>query len=280
MHAPQVVRDLKSDVFGRIELLEGPRGLVIRRVACGSRVPLSHWVAGILLRRERRALEALRGIDCLPQLLDANAYAEYLAAPSSASIPVAKDVLLRSWIPGVPLYLAEELPRDFFERLEDVVHELHLRGVCHNDLHKEPNVLVTEDGQAGVIDFQLASVHERRGRRFSVRASEDRRHVLKHRRRYERALEAGGRPPSEEELRRERGLRNRRSVLARVWMRFFKPAYNFVTRRLLAYEDGEARRPSRGPWPVWTPASGPSSARQPAKLARSSSPDSESTDSG
>jgi len=245
MEAPQVVRELKTDGFGRVELLDGRDGPVVRRVACGGGFPGSRQVARLLMQRERRALERLSGIHGVARTLD---LPEYHAAPSrDGLVPASRDVLLRSWIEGEPLHAACELPLDFFERLEDLARELHDRGVCHNDLHKEPNVLVQPDGRPALVDFQLASCHETRGRRYRTRVEEDLRHVAKHRRVYAvgTGIESSNRPS------------RRRSFLAAAWMRLGKPVYNLVTRRLLRTSDGEPRRPPKGPWPKWGPPVGP-----------------------
>ena len=250
VEAPQVVRILKSDSFGRVELLDGPDGRCARRVTCGGRLPGSRLVARMLAGRERRALRHLAGLVGVPPLPDLPAYA---AAPSpDGSVPRAADVLLRGWMEGEPLWSVSRLPEDFFERLEDLVRDLHDRGVCHNDLHKEPNVLVDPDGRPALVDFQLASVHPRGGSSLATRAGEDMRQVAKHRERYTRhtgrALDAAG-------SRR----RKRRSLLAGTWMLCGKPVYNFVVRGVLGRKDGEPRRPSAGPWPRWTPPIGPRS---------------------
>ncbi len=258
---PQVVRELKRDALGRVELLDGAAGYLVRRVACGGTLqrqrwaqlvwgPLSRAVAHVLLVRERRALSALGDVQGVPRLLER---AEYASAPSAdGSVPRIEEVLLRSWLEGRPLWEAGELPSDFFERLADLVEELHARGVCHNDLHKEPNVLVGREGRPALVDFQLASVHPSRGRTFAVRAAEDRRHVEKHARTYRVATgrEVRGLP-----------LPRRRSLLARAWMRFGKPLYNLVSRRILRRTDGEPRRSPGGPWPRWTAPLGPSPGR-------------------
>ncbi len=161
--------------------------------------------------------------------------------------------MLRTWLEGEPLHRATVLPRDFFDLLDALVVEVHGRGVCHNDLHKEPNVIVLEDGRPALIDFQLASVHRRADRRMRVRCGEDLRHLEKHRRRYTRA----GRGPAGES--RGLGHGRRRGALAAAWRRLGKPLYNFVTRRLLGTRDGEERRPSSGPWPRWSEPLGPRS---------------------
>ena len=154
MNPPQVVRVLKRDLLGRVELLEGPSGRRIRRVAPRGVNPLPGILARYLMRRERRALGRLADVPGIARVLD-DPECSAVASPDEG-VPRAKDILCRSYLEGVPLYAAFELPRDFFERLEDLVCELHARGVCHNDLHKEPNVLVGPDGRPQLVDFQLA----------------------------------------------------------------------------------------------------------------------------
>jgi RIO-like serine/threonine protein kinase len=229
---------LKLDALGRVERVAGPEGPRVRRVACGGALPGSAWLARWLLARERRAL---RELDGLPGV------ARVIAEPGPG-------VLEREWLPGRPLCQADRLPRDFFERLEDLVRAVHARGVCHNDLHKEGNVLVGEDGRPALVDFQLASVHARRGRRFEARAREDLRHVWKHRSVYLRAT--GREDPLE-------GAPPRRSWVAQVWRRHGKRLYRVLKRSALGQRHlagGEPRRPKNGPWPVWTAPVGPAGA--------------------
>ncbi len=245
MNTPQVVRELKRDLFGRIELVEGPSGQRIRRVASRSWNPLVGLLARILMRRERLALQRLADVPGLARVALDRAYIQ--ATSLDGTTPRERDVLLRTFLEGVPLYATMELPRDFFERLEDLVSELHAHGVCHNDLHKEPNVLVSPEGHPQLVDFQLASIHAARGRTFRVRVAEDLRHVKKHQRFYERALGVAGPRP----------LARRASIGAWLWMRTGKPLYNLITRRILRLRATEERRPPGGPWPVWTRALGP-----------------------
>jgi len=237
VESPQVVDVLKRDVLGRVERVRVAGGAseeLVRRVASGSRVPGSALVGRLLLAREAAALERLGGLPGVPRLAQ--------RAP-------AGDVLLRGWIEGDGLHRAEDLPRDFFERLEELVRSVHARGVCHNDLHKEQNVLVDRAGYPALVDFQLASVHARRGALYRSRCRDDLRHVEKHRRRYLAGAGRGG------EL--DRTHRLRRSWVALAWRRLGKPAYNFATRVVLRTRDGEPRRPSTGPWPRWTEPVGP-----------------------
>jgi serine/threonine protein kinase len=221
--------ELKHDVFGRVECIEGPTGDTrrrVRRVASGNGWPLTRLVARVLLRRERRALAALAGCPGVPSLV-----ADATRRPGE---------LLRTYLDGEPLWSASRLPRDFFDRLRELVARLHALGVCHNDLHKENNILVGADGVPCLIDFQLASVHRHRGRLFARRCAADLRHVEKHRCRYD----SEGR----EALPRPRGVA---PALLR-W--FYKPIYNCLVRRCCCGHRGEQRRPREGPWPVRTPA--------------------------
>jgi hypothetical protein len=234
---PQVVRVLKQDLLGRVELVRAGPSLCVRRDVRRGGFPPARWIACALLARERAALRALAGLEGVARLCaDGNA---------------GRGTLLRSWIPGSPLSEARELPRDYFERLEELVRALHARGVCHNDLHKEGNVLVGDDGYPALVDFQLASVHPRRTRTFEVRAEEDLRHVWKHRSVYLRALGEPD-PLADAPL--------RRSWLAATWRRLGKPLYNRLARsRALRgpLASGETRRGKDGPWPRWSAPVGP-----------------------
>lgn len=246
----RVERVLKADTLGRVELLARGEERRVRRVACGSRVPLSRALARVLAARERRALERLA--------LDAKAVAAPRLEPepawsAAASLdgraPHADDVLVRTFVAGVALPKAEALPRNFFELLAAEVRALHALGVCHNDLHKEQNVIVAPDGRPALVDFQLASVHRPGSFTWRARVAEDLRHVEKHRRRYMRV----GRGPAGAEIDVRAVQKPRRGPVAFVWRKLGKPLYNFVTRKLCFTRDGaEERRPSSGPWPKWT----------------------------
>jgi hypothetical protein len=235
----QEARVLKRDALGRIELVHTDEGPLVRRVACGGAVPGSRWIARVLLGRERRALARLGGLPGVAPLHARDGERD------------AATTLLRGWLAGRPLCLATELPRDYFERLEELVRDLHDRGVCHNDLHKEANVLVGDDGRPGLIDFQLASVHARRGRVFASRAREDLRHVWKHRSVYLAAL---GEPDP------LAGASPRRSLVAALWRALKKPVYGPLKRLVRgarAEERDEPRRDAQGPWPRWRDPVGP-----------------------
>ena len=107
------------------------------------------------------------------------------------------------------------------------------RCSAHNDLAKEANWLVLADGTPAIIDFQLAVCGRPRGRWMRLLAREDLRHLLKHKRTYcPEALTPV-----------ERRLLKRTSWVRDLWFRTGKPAYRFITRRLLHWEDNEGQGP-------------------------------------
>ena len=98
-------------------------------------VPWWSWpLARLLLARERRALERVQGLGIAPTLL----------------FP-GKSLLVRGWIDGVPLNIAQ--PHGdlaYFRHAKSVLRALHRRGVCHNDLAKTQNWMRGRDGLAAL----------------------------------------------------------------------------------------------------------------------------------
>src|SRR5690606_23308025 len=164
---PIEVAALKADSFGRIALMRDTAGEFIRRdlrhVPAWLRLP-----AWLLARREARALQAVHGLAAVPQLLRWDGRR-----------------LDRSYMDGAAMY--QRPPHGdlaYFRRARRLLGELHRRGVAHNDLAKEANWLVLDDGSPAIIDFQLAVRGHPRSRWMRLLAREDLRHLLKHKRTY------------------------------------------------------------------------------------------------
>lgn len=204
----------KRDVFSETISghLEGrPEAKVVLRKLSG--VPWwARPVAWYLARKEIRGLRAVSGIQGVPELLR-----------------VDREGLLRSWSHGTPLQLARPDQRAWYADARRLLREMRRRGVTHNDIAKPQNWLMTPDGRAAVIDFQLASVHRRRGKLFRVMAREDLRHLLKQKRAFAPHLLTVS----------EMRMLKRKSLPARLWMATGKRAYNLVTRGLMNWSDGE-----------------------------------------
>jgi len=214
---------LKTDLFGRIELGElGAADAPLRAVRRDFRAG-ALWlrpVAAVLARREARALIWLADVERVPRLVGRG-----------------RGRFLRSYVEGRPL--ADVAPRDpaYFADARRLLRRIHAQGVTHNDTHKVHNWLVTPEGRAALVDFQIAGRHAARTPWFRLCALEDIRHLLKHKRRFcPAALTA-----------RECALLERRSWIARGWLATVKPVYVFVTRRLLDWRDREGRGRPLGP---------------------------------
>ena len=209
-------RTLKSDSFGRIDLMRDSSGFFVRRdlryVPMWLRLP-AWWLA----RREARALQHVAGMDAVPALHGWNG-----------------RVLERSYLDGAAMY--QSPPRGdlaYFHEARRILQHMHRRGLAHNDLAKEANWLVLAGGGPAVIDFQLAVRGNPRSPWLRLLAREDLRHLLKHKRMYC--------PDAITPV--ERRLLKRTSWIRKLWFATGKPVYRLVTRRLLKWEDNEGQGP-------------------------------------
>lgn len=214
-HAPFVAETVhKRDVFSETVSghLEGVEDFpVVLRKLDG--VPLwARPLAWALARREIRALRAVQGVEGCPVL-----------------VRVDKTGLLRSWTRGTPLQLARPDDPAWYRDARRLLRQMRRAGVTHNDIAKPQNWLRTPEGRAAVIDFQLAVVHRRRGPLFRTMAREDLRHLLKQKRAYAPHLLTPA----------EKAMLARKALPSRIWMATGKKLYNFITRRLMNWSDGE-----------------------------------------
>lgn len=202
---------LKKDVFGQVRLESGDAGPVIIRDTSDA-APWLRWLARRLLAREATALAALDGLDGVPQVGR-----------------VHRDRIERSWIDGQPMQVGRPRQLEYYREAARLLRRMHRAGVVHNDLAKEPNLLVQRSGEPAIIDFQLAWHAPRRGRLFRLMGREDIRHLLKHKRTYcAHAL-----------TRRELDILANPALLSRIWMKSGKRVYLFVTRKILGWADRE-----------------------------------------
>lgn len=217
MTAPPVeLQILKADSFGRVVLMGGEGPPFVRRdlgAVPGWLRPLARWLAG----REAKGMRALDGLEAVPALLRWDG-----------------RHLDRSYIGGAPMH--ERPPqgdRVYFRAARRLLRDIHRRGFAHNDLAKEANWLVRDDGSPAIVDFQLVVLASPRSRWLRLLQREDLRHLLKHKRTYCRVALTPV----------ERRLLARPSWLRQLWFATGKPLYRFVTRRLLRWEDNEGRGP-------------------------------------
>ncbi len=211
---------LKRDVFSTIERGyfndgNGEVEAILRHIMA---VPWWSWpLARHFLNREARGLSTAQPADAGPRLLFAG-----------------NRSLVRSFLHGLPLQIAK--PHGdvaYFKSAKKALRGMRRLGVAHNDLAKEQNWLRSPDGRAYVTDFQLTICFRRRGSFYRIAASEDLRHLLKHKRKYApEALTAT-----------EKRLLARPSIVSRIWMATGKRVYMLITRGLMRYTDREGGGP-------------------------------------
>lgn len=202
---------LKKDLFGEVRLgCDNDVPVIIRDISAAR--PWIRWLARRLMAREATALAALDELPGVPKLLRSD-----------------KDKLVRSYVRGSPMHLAKPTDRHYFASAAALLRRMHRAGVVHNDLAKEPNILVDMNGDPAFIDFQLAWFSHHRNRFFRVLGREDVRHLLKHKRTY----------CSQHLTAREKKLLSNPSILSLVWMKTVKPIYLFITRRIMGWSDRE-----------------------------------------
>ncbi len=205
---------LKGDLFSKMELGRAPcfgDRLVVRRDVGYARWwtrPVARWLA----RNEAKALKHLGPRPWAPALL-----------------AVKDGDLYRGWIEGRPLWESQTRTRSFYAEAFRQLRTLHRLGIAHNDLAKEPNWLVCDGERPAIIDFQIATVHRRKGWLFRTLAREDLRHLLKHKRKYcPDAMTA-----------REWAIVRTPSPASRLWRRLYKTPYLFITRKIFHWSDRE-----------------------------------------
>jgi RIO-like serine/threonine protein kinase len=204
---------LKADELGRIEHVRRDGVSLIRRDIGAARW-WARWFARRAAAREARALAKLEGVDGVPRLLAWNGH-----------------VLERSYMAGQPMQLGKPMDPAYYRAALRLLAVLHRHGIVHNDLAKEPNWLVREDGTPGLVDFQIAWTRGRRGPLFRLLAREDLRHLLKHKRTY----------APERLSARQRAMLARPAAHSRLWRATGKRLYKLIARRIFGYWDNEGQ---------------------------------------
>jgi hypothetical protein len=103
---------------------------------------------------------------------------------------------LHRYIEGKTLHDMEQggsLPDDFFPRLETIISQVHERRIFYLDLNKRGNIIVGEDMQPHLIDFQVSLfIGKKKGlwgliadRVFNGLIREDMYHLCKHKRHFQ-----------------------------------------------------------------------------------------------
>ncbi len=135
-------RIFKNDFFAITSMYEREGHRVVLKVgrqASFFLFPLE-WTGRWLANREWGALSRLQDLHGIPK-------------------PIARweqTGVIREFAEGHPLEKGEQVPDDFHGLLAALIQEIHDRGMAYVDLEKCENVLVGDDGQPHLFDFQIS----------------------------------------------------------------------------------------------------------------------------
>jgi serine/threonine protein kinase len=106
------------------------------------------WTLGLwLIHKEWKIYCRLRGTEGIPQPFER----------------IDRFAFAMEFIPGRPLLRGDPLPSSFFSDLEQVLREVHTRGVVHLDLRHKGNILLSEKGEPFLIDFNSSFAFKEKG---------------------------------------------------------------------------------------------------------------------
>ena len=109
---------------------------------------LLRWTLGLwLIQKEWRIYSRLTGMKGIPQPIER----------------IDRFAFSMEFIPGRPLSRGVVPPPSFFSDLEQVLKDLHARGVVHLDLRHKGNILVSEKGEPFLIDFNSSFAFKEEG---------------------------------------------------------------------------------------------------------------------
>jgi len=106
------------------------------------------WTLGLwLIQQEWKIYSQLKGLKGVPQ-------------PAGR---IDRFAFAMEFIPGVPIERGKIIPPSFFSDLDQVLKAIHSRGVVHMDLRHKGNILVSEQGEPFLIDFNSSFAFKEKG---------------------------------------------------------------------------------------------------------------------
>ena len=108
-------------------------------------IPLG-WIGRWLARREARLLNRLAHVGNLPRVL----------GPVKVDGIEQRNAVARSFIAGHPLQWGEKLDDQFFPRINEMIAGMKNATDASVDRQKPENLIVGDDGQPYLIDFQVS----------------------------------------------------------------------------------------------------------------------------
>ncbi len=104
------------------------------------------WLGRLLARREAWFFRTLADLPAIPATF----------GPVRAAGRILPHAVAHEYIAGHALRPYESIPKAFLNQLDEIVAELHRRGIAYMDLHKRENVIRGDDGLPYLLDFQVS----------------------------------------------------------------------------------------------------------------------------
>ena len=106
------------------------------------------WTLGLwLIHKEWKIYSRLKGLKGIPQPVER----------------IDRFAFAMEYIPGVPIERGKIIPPSFFSNLDQVLKAIHSRGVVHMDLRHKGNILVSDNGEPFLIDFNSSFSFKEKG---------------------------------------------------------------------------------------------------------------------
>ena len=140
----------KHDSWAATALYEGERGKIVAKFNRRQAIlgfPM-HWLGKLLAAREARILQYLADLPNVP------CYSGKLTAGGAAQ----PNAVAHDYVEGHPFERGEKVDDNFFPKLQELVKSIHARDLAYVDLSKRENIIVGNDGQPYLVDFQISFI--------------------------------------------------------------------------------------------------------------------------
>ncbi len=143
----RLIRVVKHDSWAATAFYAGSDKQVVCKFNRQQRIGIipMGWLGRWLARRKAHALRVLAGLPGIPAAVGA-----VRAAGRILPHAVAHD-----FIAGRPLGRGDAVSAKALAALEQLLADVHRRGMAYVDLHKRENILVGDDGRLYLLDFQI-----------------------------------------------------------------------------------------------------------------------------
>jgi len=144
----QLIESLKHDSWAATAIYEGEAGKLICKFNRQQSIfgfPMK-WLGRRLARRETKVMQIMADCRQIPD--DCGRIYANGKYQDNASGHI--------FIPGRPMAKDDVVGDDFFPKLRKIIEAMHARDIAYVDLNKSENIIVGDDGDPYMVDFQIS----------------------------------------------------------------------------------------------------------------------------